>query len=493
MRMNPRSLVIFSLLSISLIESAYSQQFNFSLLSYAEQRLNPAYAATDNYWAADALHRSQQTAPDFSINSTSFSFKYPHLMPNRQNVQGGFGLNVMNDQSGSTNTFEVQEVGLSYALQFKSDIGETLSFGVSGFHHKQGFTFSNFLTNTQYIPDRGFDSSINNGETLQELSDTYLRINTGMLYQYMNKNGQLISRLGFSIFDVNRPESSFFNTGSKVPPTYMGELFFSIYQTPKLNVTPNFLWVHHTKRNRLNIGLSGDYKVANDTKIGLGLRYLVGRDLINSIELQKGILSIGMAYDLSVSAKNSANTGAFEFGLKLKGLVREKEKRKKVNPKKVPKTLKPEIEQRNTLQPIFLPNYEPIAQLPIERISVKSTKPIKTGTAQAVQSYTFNYSLNQYALKQRIKKELSPILNSLMDDENKIVIIEGHTDSTGGEDLNNQLSLTRAQTIADYLIENGVSEKRIQVRGYGEVIPVSNNNTPLGRAMNRRVVISILR
>lgn len=491
--MNPRSLVIFSLLSISLIESAYSQQFNFSLLSYAEQRLNPAYASTDNYWAADALHRSQQTAPDFSINSTSFSFKYPYLIRNRQNVQGGFGLNVMNDQSGSTNTFEVQEVGLSYALQFKSDIGETLSFGVSGFHHKQGFTFSNFLTNTQYIPDRGFDSSINNGETLQELSDTYLRINTGMLYQYMNKNGQLISRLGISIFDVNRPESSFFDNGSKVPPTYMGELAFSIHQTPKLNVTPNFLWVHHTKRNRLNIGLASEYQVVNDTKIGLGLKYLLGRDLISSIELQKGNLSIGMAYDLSVNTKNSANTGAFEFGLKLKGLVREREKRKKQSPKKTSQPLRAAPEKRYNLQPITLPSYVPMAQLPIGQVVAKNTKPTKTGTAQVEQSYSFNYSLNQYALKERIKEELRPILNSLMADEIKFVTIEGHTDSTGGEDLNNQLSLTRAQTIADYLIENGVSAKRIKVNGYGEAIPVSNNNTPLGRAMNRRVVISILR
>tara|TARA_R110001592_G_scaffold93752_5_gene271973 strand:- start:1999 stop:3429 length:1431 start_codon:yes stop_codon:yes gene_type:complete len=474
-----------------MIESAYSQQFNFSLLSYAEQRLNPAYAATDNYWAADALHRSQQTAPDFSINSTSFSFKYPHLMPNRQNVQGGFGLNVMNDQSGSTNTFEVQEIGLSYALQFKSGVGEALSFGISGFHHKQGFTFANFLTNTQYIPDRGFDSSINNGESLQELSDTYYRINTGVLYQLVNSNGQTISRLGFSIFDINRPQSSFFNTGSKVPPTYMGELAFSIYQTPKLNVTPNFLWVHHTKRNRLNIGLASEYKVANDTKIGLGLKYLLGRDLISSIELKKGNLSIGMAYDLSVNAKNSANTGAFEVGLRLQGLVREREKRKKSKAKKPEQTLRPILERRVNLQPIILPNYKPLAKLPIGRISVKSTKPAKTGTAQVEQSYTFNYSLNQFALKQRIKEELSPILNSLMDDEIKFVTIEGHTDNTGGAELNNRLSLTRAQTIADYLIENGVSAKRIKVRGYGEEIPISNNNTPLGRAMNRRVVISV--
>ena len=491
--MNRRSLVIFSLLSISLIESAYSQQFNFSLLSYAEQRLNPAYAATDSYWAADALHRSQQTAPDFSINSTSFSFKYPHLMPNRQNVQGGFGLNVMNDQSGSTNTFEVQEVGLSYALQFKSDIGETLSFGVSGFHHKQGFTFSNFLTNTQYIPDRGFDSSINNGESLQELSDTYYRINTGVLYELVNSNGQTMSRLGFSIFDINRPESSFFNSGSKAPPTYMGELAFSIYQTPKLNVTPNFLWVHHTKRNRLNIGLGSEYKVANDTKIGLGLKYLLGRDLISSIELQKGNLSIGMAYDLSVNAKNSANTGAFEFGLRVQGLVREREKRKKQSTKKSPQSLRPATEKHYNLQPITLPSYEPMAQLPIGQVLAKSSKPAKTGTAQVEQSYTFNYSLNQFALKQRIKEELGPILKSLMDDEIKFVAIEGHTDNTGGDELNSRLSLTRAQTIADYLIENGVSAKRIKVSGYGESLPMSNNNTPLGRAINRRVVISVFK
>ena len=68
-----------------------------------------------------------------------------------------------------------------------------------------------------------------------------------------------------------------------------------------------------------------------------------------------------------------------------------------------------------------------------------------------------------------------------------LVEVAGHTDSTGDEQYNQQLSERRAQSAADYLNSKGVFN--ITVKGMGESAPVADNATAEGRAMNRRVEI----
>ncbi len=72
-----------------------------------------------------------------------------------------------------------------------------------------------------------------------------------------------------------------------------------------------------------------------------------------------------------------------------------------------------------------------------------------------------------------------------------IMRIEGHTDSTGPEAYNQQLSERRAQAVADYIVANArnVTVNDIEVVGKGESEPVASNDTREGRAQNRRVVI----
>jgi outer membrane protein OmpA-like peptidoglycan-associated protein len=92
-----------------------------------------------------------------------------------------------------------------------------------------------------------------------------------------------------------------------------------------------------------------------------------------------------------------------------------------------------------------------------------------------------------------IKPNMRPILdqfaNGLSGQPNTEVRIVGHTDSTGSDELNNRLSLERAQATKRYLVERGVSANQIQVAGRGEHEPVADNNSDAGRAKNRRVEI----
>jgi outer membrane protein OmpA-like peptidoglycan-associated protein len=67
------------------------------------------------------------------------------------------------------------------------------------------------------------------------------------------------------------------------------------------------------------------------------------------------------------------------------------------------------------------------------------------------------------------------------------IISQGHTDSTGSESYNQELSERRAKAVMNYLIGQGVDASRITALGYGEAHPVADNETASGRSLNRRV------
>lgn len=87
---------------------------------------------------------------------------------------------------------------------------------------------------------------------------------------------------------------------------------------------------------------------------------------------------------------------------------------------------------------------------------------------------------------------LSNVANTLTTYESSLVDVIGHTDSSGAEDYNQDLSERRANAVADYLKGRGVIAERIVAFGRGETQPVATNATPEGRAANRRVELMIV-
>lgn len=95
-----------------------------------------------------------------------------------------------------------------------------------------------------------------------------------------------------------------------------------------------------------------------------------------------------------------------------------------------------------------------------------------------------------------ISQSFSPVLNDvarvLQEYEKTTMLIEGHTDSTGSAEYNQQLSLNRAKAVRNHLVGNGVDSRRITTEGYGESMPVADNDTESGRQLNRRVELRII-
>ena len=85
------------------------------------------------------------------------------------------------------------------------------------------------------------------------------------------------------------------------------------------------------------------------------------------------------------------------------------------------------------------------------------------------------------------KRKLSQVVSTLEKNPSIHVRIEGHTDSQGNEANNQSLSEDRAESVMQYLIEQGISAKRLDARGYGESSPIGSNDTEDGMSQNRRV------
>ena len=73
-----------------------------------------------------------------------------------------------------------------------------------------------------------------------------------------------------------------------------------------------------------------------------------------------------------------------------------------------------------------------------------------------------------------------------------VILVEGHTDSAGPEEYNMDLSRRRAESVAQYLIKQGVDADRFTVKWYGENQPKADNSTTEGKAQNRRVELGII-
>lgn len=90
---------------------------------------------------------------------------------------------------------------------------------------------------------------------------------------------------------------------------------------------------------------------------------------------------------------------------------------------------------------------------------------------------------------ERTLDRLYDVAQTLLDAE---ILISGHTDSTGPQAYNLELSLRRAASVVAYLGKRGLEEERLVAKGFGEAAPIETNDTLKGRAKNRRVVASII-
>jgi peptidoglycan-associated lipoprotein len=103
------------------------------------------------------------------------------------------------------------------------------------------------------------------------------------------------------------------------------------------------------------------------------------------------------------------------------------------------------------------------------------------------------FPLDSSKLSPEAETRLSDFVQKLKTDNKNVYLeIQGHTDSTGGKQLNMRLGEDRAEAVRLYMNQNGVPLNRMATISYGDTAPVAPNNTRDGRAQNRRVVVIVM-
>jgi len=101
------------------------------------------------------------------------------------------------------------------------------------------------------------------------------------------------------------------------------------------------------------------------------------------------------------------------------------------------------------------------------------------------------FATNDATLTGALRQDLTALAASINNYPNTTINVIGHADNTGGAAFNQDLSARRAQAVSSQLIQSGVSPSRIRSIGRGEDAPIASNLTVEGRALNRRVEITI--
>ena len=117
--------------------------------------------------------------------------------------------------------------------------------------------------------------------------------------------------------------------------------------------------------------------------------------------------------------------------------------------------------------------------------------PIEVGVDVPLNNIFFEYA--KAVLQPTSFPELDRIADTMKENPNLVIEIQGHTDNVGSDESNQKLSQDRAEAVRKYLLSKKIQTARITSVGYGETKPIATNDTEEGRAQNRRVQLAIVR
>jgi type IX secretion system PorP/SprF family membrane protein len=497
--------------------AASAQYFQYSQYNFSEQRINPAIVASSDYASLGLLYRNQAAGGNINLKSSLFSAAYP-LMSHKTGMRwSGVGVSLMDDRSGGI--FSTQEMSLSYAVNIFLSRFQSLSLGFKGLYQRRNVNLDGLYTGSQYIPDRGFDGSIANGENIQFLRSNYLTFSSGLYWQQTNRDGERVAYWSVSFFDFNKPEDSFLGIQTHLNSTFIAGGAVRVYDSRELAFSPEVLLTHNASNTVVNLGGITTYRLNPRPKqvsdrIDVITKYVIGRSGIVGLQLHRENFSIGCSYDFPVLRRNFGNLGAFEVGVVLRKLVAPKIRKKQVAKKKTPEVQKREAKPVTQTAPRKPAGVKPPVTTKDSTAIAQKKKPDLKTTLQHKQDSVvasaeaghpryqplviekimlhFNFEFNSSELDETSKRYLEDLATALQENGHLRIRLTGHTDNIGSAKFNQRLSLFRAETIKEYLVEKGIDPLRIDTEGKGLTEPLNENKTEDDRRKNRRVELTIL-
>jgi len=142
-----------------------------------------------------------------------------------------------------------------------------------------------------------------------------------------------------------------------------------------------------------------------------------------------------------------------------------------------------------TFETITLPDEKAVDDLTMEPLELTLSK---AETGETISIGSIHYEVGSANLEPNSIPTLQNLLQMMKENPSIKIEIAGHTDATGSAEVNMTLSKKRAESVASWLIQNGLLSKRISTIGFGDTRPIADTSTEEGRRKNRRTEITIL-
>ena len=102
------------------------------------------------------------------------------------------------------------------------------------------------------------------------------------------------------------------------------------------------------------------------------------------------------------------------------------------------------------------------------------------------------FDTGKSVLKPEAQAKLKDLVDKTKGINLEVIIAVGHTDSDGSDAANQKLSISRAESVKNFLVTQGIEKNRVYTEGKGEKSPVADNKTKEGKAKNRRVEVEVV-
>lgn len=298
-----KHVVFLGIISLLAVTNAFAQQPGFSNFWLTPQLTAPTAMAGNDAYQVSAHYRRQGFEESAGYRTFLLSGQFP-LYSRTNTPFGTVGVNVMQEESGSSFLFSSSGIMLSYMYDVAISRQHHLLGGVQGGYYGRRVDWSKVTTNNQYV-DGHFDPAFDSGEQFSDDPSHAFLVNVGLGYYLADEQGEPLFHVGAALANANNGSFNYVltNENQSVPKAFLAYAHLRLLSNPSYQiVTDMYLRNERNVRDfvggfQLRKGTKPRAKVS-DNHLGIGLYY--SQDQTGTLALQmiqpNWLLSIG--YDL---------------------------------------------------------------------------------------------------------------------------------------------------------------------------------------------------
>ncbi len=465
--------------------TAWAQRPVYTLNQYTPQLINPAFA-TYNYKADFSFFHDEVTVAGgeyFNTNSINADYVFVNKETGRKLI--GIGINVLGQDSGESDLLKTQQAGLSIATPIQVAKGQFIHFGINATYVNMKTSLEQLSTGSQWIAaEFRYDPTASLGESFVVQQVDYISLSAGALWSW-EKDGHQKARAGISLWDANSPDVSFFEDPSDLPMTFQVHGEAVIYDKRQVQLTPSFYYQRFGQLNSYTALFStklffvndNPYDIISSGNLDLIAQYSFNSDASIAVVFNQPKFSMGFSYHFPLGKEDQYLQNGLQIGMTVsKVLWKPKVKRVKIDA--VSSTRRFDFDQNSEV------TYQ---KSEVDQMKSQLEELDHVKAYQFELTKDFQFSEGNATLTSESQPFLDEVIQLLEENPAWTLQIIGHTDNVGKKQDNYELSVRRAQAVADYLVEQGFSVDQLIVSGRGDTEPLSKEDSDAAKAQNRRV------